>query len=86
MLKVKIKFLGILNDYIDEITLDVKQNSSIIEIRNQIIEHIVKSNLKHLKETVERSIFSDEKEILNETVYIISKDCTIYLLPPFSGG
>lgn len=85
MIKIKIKFFGILNDYFKEIILEKNSKISLNEIKSEIKKKYINNTNNYLLHTIEKSIFSNKKKILNENK-VINKTCTIFLLPPFSGG
>lgn len=85
MIKIKIKFFGILNDYFNEITIEKNKEISLNELKAEIKKIYINNTNNYLLHTIEKSIFSNKKKILNQKK-IIKKTCTIFLLPPFSGG
>lgn len=86
MIKIKIKFFGLFKEIFGpEITLDVKENSNLKEIKAQILNDIFENKIDHLKNTFNRSLFSNETEILHDD-YILKNNDLLYILPPFSGG
>ncbi len=85
MIKIKIKFLGILKEYFKDINLEIQQNITLKILKKNIIMSHSNKIPEHLKYTIEKSIFSNKNKILNDEE-IIKENCTLYLLPPFSGG
>lgn len=85
MINVKIKFFGILKDYFDDLDLTINKNSTLESIKTHIINNYIDDTSKHLQQTIIKSIFSNTSEFLNDQT-VLTTDCVIYLLPPFSGG
>ena len=85
MIKIKIKFFGILKEYLEDTDIIIQKNETLLNIKKHIIENNLKNNTDHLKEIIEKSIFSNNKKFLKDK-QLIKKSSTIYLLPPFSGG
>lgn len=85
MIKIKIKFFGILNDYFNNLEIEVKKNISLYELKNMIINNHVDNTSNHLIDTIKNSLFAINNKVIKEN-NIIKKSCIIYLLPPFSGG
>jgi len=82
---LKIKFFGILKEYLEDTDIIIQKNETLLNIKKHIIENNLKNNTDHLKEIIEKSIFSNNKKFLKDK-QLIKKSSTIYLLPPFSGG
>ncbi|HFL8819345.1 MAG TPA: hypothetical protein V7792_00345 [Candidatus Azoamicus sp. OHIO2] len=85
MLKIKIKFFGILKDYFDDIDLNIEPNSTLLSLKEHIINKHLDNTSYYLKQTIYKSIFSNNDKFLDDSENI-KENCTIYLLPPFSGG
>lgn len=85
MIKIKIIFFGILSDYLKKIILEKNNEISLKEIKLEIKKKYINNTNNYLLHTIDKSIFSNKKKILNDKK-IIKKTCTIFLLPPFSGG
>jgi len=68
--------------------LEIKKNSSIKEIKIQILEFIEKNfkGNKNLKKLIQSSAFcSEEDEIISEN-YKINENQVIGIIPPIGGG
>lgn len=86
MIKIKIKNFGIYKEILgNEILLTIEKNSTLNELKLYMIKNIFNLKTDFLKETFNKSLFSNEDSVLTDD-YIIKNDETIYLLPPFSGG
>lgn len=86
MIKIKIKNFGIYKEILgNEVLLTIEKNSTLNELKICMIKNIFNSKTEFLKETFNKSLFSNEETVLTND-YIIKNDETIYLLPPFSGG
>jgi len=85
-MNIKLKIFGIFRDYLeDEIEITINDNSSIYNLRSYIINEVLKNDLVFLIPVLNKSIFSNNEEILSDD-YIIKFNDIICLLPPFSGG
>ncbi len=90
MIKITIKFFGVLDEYFEsDLILNINKQCEILYIKKYIKKYIEKNinntNLKYIYKIIDKALFSDNKKILSND-FIISSDCVIYLLPPFSGG
>lgn len=86
MIKIKIKFFGIYKElFNDEIDVCIKNNSTLNDLKNHLLDSLFNEKINYLKKTLDISLFSNDESILNDD-YIIKNKEIIYLLPPFSGG
>ncbi len=85
MIKIKIKFFGILSDYFKDLEINVQKNSTIASVKIELIQKHLDFTSQYLSHTIDKSIFSNNNQFLND-YDIIKENCTIFLLPPFSGG
>ena len=85
-MNIKLQFYGIFNDYLsDEIIINLNENSTIAILKDHIKNNILVNDLFFLNTLLEKSIFSNNVEILSLD-YVLKSNDNIYLLPPFSGG
>ncbi len=89
-MKVSVELYGATKDLSKNnfLELEVKKNSSIKDIKIQILEFIEKNfqGNKNLKKLVQSSAFcSEEDEIISEN-YKINENQVIGIIPPIGGG
>ena len=89
-MKIKIELYGASKDFSSKniIELDLKNNSSIKDLRNELIKFINKKNEKNnnFSKIVESSAFCSEDNNIVHDDYLISKDQKISIIPPIAGG
>ncbi|HIH2763102.1 MAG TPA: MoaD/ThiS family protein [Candidatus Azoamicus sp.] len=86
MIKIKIKFFGVYKEIFGtEINMNIKTNSTLTELKKIILENFFDTKIAYLKKTFDKSLFSNDENILTDD-YIMKDNDVIYLLPPFSGG
>ena len=73
------------NNYLE---FDIKKNSSIKDIKNQILNLIEKSfkGNQNLKKLIESSAFCSEKDEIISENYKIIENQKIGIIPPIGGG
>jgi len=89
-MKVSVELYGATKDLSKNnfLELEVKKNSSIKDIKIQILEFIEKNfkGNQNLKKLVQSSVFcSEEDEIISEN-YKINNKQVIGIIPPIGGG
>ena len=89
-MKIKIELYGASKDFSPEniIELDLKSNSHIKDLRNELIKFIDKrhSGNKNFHQIVKSSAFClEDNEIVHDD-YLISKEQKIAIIPPIAGG
>jgi len=86
MININLKFYGVFNDYLGtNINLIFEENIKLNMLKEYISKNILINDLYFLNETLDKSIFSNDTDIL-ELDYTVKQNDVIYLLPPFSGG
>ena len=86
MFYIKLKVFGIFKDYLDEeIIIEYSDKINVNDLKKIITEKYFINNLSFLNKTLSRSLFSYDNVILSDDDYLTS-GCSVYLLPPFSGG
>ena len=89
-MKIKLELFGASRDFSnkDHLELEIKEESSVNDLRNEIIKHIDKnfSGNKNFIKVVKSSAFcSENNEIISDN-YKITKDQKIGIIPPIGGG
>ena len=89
-MKIEIELYGASKDFSSEniIKLDLKNNSRIKDLRNELIKFI---NKKHngnnnFCQIVKSSAFCSEDNNIVHDDYLISKEQKIAIIPPIAGG
>lgn len=86
MITINIKLFGIFQDYLsDNICISILPGTSILSLKSELVVKFAASSFVNFEYIMNKSVFSDETNILSDT-YILKNNDTIYLLPPFSGG
>ena len=89
-MKIKIKLYGASKDFSHEniIELDLKSNSHIKDLRNELIKFIDKrhNGNKNFHQIVKSSAFCSEDNNIVHDDYLISKEQKIAIIPPIAGG
>lgn len=86
MIEINIKMYGVFQEYLsDHIKLFIPEKTSIILLKNILIEKFCTNDFCNFDYILYKSVFSDNKKVLDDTYILCDKE-TIYLLPPFSGG
>ena len=89
-MKIKLELFGASKEFSDKeyLSLDLRENSSIKDLRNKIIKYVdekFKGN-ENYKKIIETSAFcSEDNNIISEN-YKITKDQKIGIIPPIGGG
>ena len=89
-MKIKLELFGASRDFSDNnhLELNVKDQASVEDLRNEIINHIDKnfSGNENFVKVVKSSAFcSENNEIISDN-YKITKDQKIGIIPPIGGG
>ena len=89
-MKIKLELFGASRDFSDNdhLELNVKDQASVEDLRNEIIKHIDKnfSGNENFVKVVKSSAFcSENNEIISDN-YKITKDQKIGIIPPIGGG
>ena len=89
-MKIKLELFGASRDFSDNdhLELNVKDQASVKDLRNEIIKYIDKrfSGNENFIKVVKSSAFcSENNEIISDN-YKISKDQKIGIIPPIGGG
>ena len=89
-MKIKLELFGASRDFSDNdhLELNVKDQASVEDLRNEIIKHINKnfSGNENFVKVVKSSAFcSENNEIISDN-YKITKDQKIGIIPPIGGG
>ena len=89
-MKIKLELFGSSRDFSKNnfIEIEVKDNSSIKDLRNQIILYLKKrfqNNESFIKIVKSSAFCSDNNEIISDN-YKITKDQKIAIIPPIGGG
>ena len=89
-MKIKLELFGASRDFSDDdhLELNVKDQASVEDLRNEIIKHIDKnfSGNENFIKVVKSSVFcSENNEIISDN-YKITKDQKIGIIPPIGGG
>jgi molybdopterin converting factor small subunit len=89
-MKIKIELYGASKDFSPEniIELDLKSNSHIKDLRNELIKFIDKrhNGNKNFHQIVKSSAFCSEDNNIVHDDYLISKEQKIAIIPPIAGG
>ncbi len=89
-MKIKLELFGASRDFSDNdyLELNVKDQASVKDLRNEIIKYIDKrfSGNENFIKVVKSSAFcSENNEIISDN-YKITKDQKIGIIPPIGGG
>ena len=89
-MKVTVELYGATKDLSKNnfLEFDIKKNSSIKDIKNQILNLIEKSfkGNQNLKKLIESSAFCSEKDEIISENYKIIENQKIGIIPPIGGG
>ena len=89
-MKIKIELYGASKDFSSEntIELDLKNNSCVKDLRNELIKFIDKNHNgnNNFCQIVKSSAFCSEDNNIVHDDYLISKDQKIAIIPPIAGG
>ena len=89
-MKIKLELFGASKDLSDKDFLELKlsSNSSISDLRNEIINYFDKNfkGNKDFKKIIETSAFCSENNNIVSDSYKITKDQKIGIIPPIGGG
>ena len=89
-MKIEIELYGASKDFSSEniIELDLKNNSRIKDLRNELIKFIDKKHNgnNNFHQIVKASAFCSEDNNIVHDDYLISKDQKIAIIPPIAGG
>ena len=89
-MKIKLELFGASKDFSNEdhLELNVKDQASVEDLRNEIIKHIDKNfsgNENFIKVVKSSAFCSENNEIISDN-YKITKDQKIGIIPPIGGG
>ena len=89
-MKIKLELYGASRDFSDNdhLELNVKDQASVEDLRNEIIKHIDKNfsgNENFIKVVKSSAFCSENNEIISDN-YKITKDQKIGIIPPIGGG
>ena len=89
-MKIKLELFGASRDFSDNdhLELNVKDQDSVEDLRNEIIKHIDKNfsgNENFIKVVKSSAFCSENNEIISDN-YKITKDQKIGIIPPIGGG
>ena len=89
-MKIKLELFGASRDFSDNdyLELNVKDQASVEDLRNEIIKHIDKNfsgNENFIKVVKSSAFCSENNEIISDN-YKITKDQKIGIIPPIGGG
>ena len=89
-MKIKLELFGASKDlsYKDFLELKLNSNSSISDLRYEIINYVDKNfkGNKDFKKIIETSAFCSENNNIVSDSYKITKDQKIGIIPPIGGG
>ena len=89
-MKIQIELYGASKDFSSEniIELDLKNNSRIKDLRNELIKFIDKNHNgnNNFCQIVKSSAFCSEDNNIVHDDYLISKEQKIAIIPPIAGG
>ena len=89
-MKIKLELFGASRDFSDKdhLDLEVQDESSIDDLRNEVIKYIDKNfqgNENFIKVVKSSAFCSENNEIISDN-YKITKDQKIGIIPPIGGG
>ena len=89
-MKIKLELFGASRDFSDKdhLDLEVQDEASIDDLRNEVIKYIVKNfqgNENFIKVVKSSAFCSENNEIISDN-YKITKDQKIGIIPPIGGG
>ena len=89
-MKIKLELFGASRDFSnkDHLEIEVQDNASIDDLRNEIIEYINKNfngNKNFIKVVKSSAFCSENNEIISDN-YKITRDQKIGIIPPIGGG
>ena len=89
-MKIKLELFGASRDFSDNdhLELNVKDQASVEDLRNEIIKHIdmnFSGNENFIKVVKSSAFCSENNEIISDN-YKITKDQKIGIIPPIGGG
>ena len=89
-MKIKLELFGASRDFSDKdhLEFEIKDKSSLVDLRNEIIKHIDKNfsgNENFIKVVKSSAFCSENNEIISDN-YKITKDQKIGIIPPIGGG
>ena len=89
-MKIKLELFGASRDFSDNdyLELNIKDQASVEDLRNEIIKHIDKNfsgNENFIKVVKSSAFCSENNEIISDN-YKITKDQKIGIIPPIGGG
>ena len=89
-MKIEVELYGACKDFSPEniIKLDLKNNSRIKDLRNELIKFIDKNHNgnNNFCQIVKSSAFCSEDNNIMHEDYLISKEQRIAIIPPIAGG
>ena len=89
-MKIEIELYGASKDFSSEntIELDLKNNSRIKDLRNELIKFIDKKHNRNNNfcQIIKSSAFCSEDNNIVHDDYLISKEQKIAIIPPIAGG
>ena len=89
-MKIEIELYGASKDFSSEniIKLDLKNNSRIKDLRNELIKFIDKNHNgnNNFCQIIKSSAFCSEDNNIVHDDYLISKEQRIAIIPPITGG
>ena len=89
-MKIEVELYGASKDFSSEniIKLDLKNNSNIKDLRNELIRFIDNKHNGNKKfyQIVKSSAFCSEDNNIVHDNYLISKEQKIAIIPPIAGG
>ena len=89
-MKIKLELFGASRDFSDKdhLEFEIKDRSSINDLRNEIIKHVDKnfSGNENFIKVVKSSAFCSENNEIISGNYKITKNQKIGIIPPIGGG